>query len=339
MNVHQLKDNRGSFTIEATMAFPVIILLSVGLLFFGLYMYEKAALQLQASQAAQRIAAVWTNSYANPVTGSVPVSSHDDLYWRTFQDGLPEWFPFLGGEVTAEVNAASVSSSTQGGGSLPQLKLQRAGVFLPPDVTADLQYSRGTWQRSIKVTLNRPLRVPQLFNHWWGLAEVRASGTASAADPVEFVRNVDFTRSYLPVIVQHFKSYPSVFGQASAGSAPQAGSFDKESEARVYLQQTVGGTETTLTTPSGKKRLVDALDQDGTAHQAFLGYQANRTSATENGERMNDQLQKDVELLQSGQVKAVVWHFYKSGRTGKAGPSGPLRAELERNGIIVMVHD
>ncbi|ETA66628.1 SpvB family protein [Methanolobus tindarius DSM 2278] len=35
----------------------------------------------------------------------------------------------------------------------------------------------------------------------------------------------------------------------------------------------------------------------------------------------------------------VEWHFYRSGKTGKIGPSTPLRQMLEDNGIKVVIHD
>jgi hypothetical protein len=51
------------------------------------------------------------------------------------------------------------------------------------------------------------------------------------------------------------------------------------------------------------------------------------------------QINKDLELLRSaGQVKGVVWHFFRDSRNGKIGPSKPLRKELEKRGILVVIH-
>jgi hypothetical protein len=43
--------------------------------------------------------------------------------------------------------------------------------------------------------------------------------------------------------------------------------------------------------------------------------------------------------MASGDVKAVVWHFFVSPVTNRGGPSKPLQELLENNGIKVVIHN
>src|SRR5574341_92799 len=73
----------------------------------------------------------------------------------------------------------------------------------------------------------------------------------------------------------------------------------------------------------GHKRVVDYL-VGGIAHESKAGY----VSLDRN---VREQIAKDVELLQSGQVQAVVWHFWDT-------PSKPLLEELTAKGIYPVIH-
>jgi uncharacterized protein DUF4157 len=69
---------------------------------------------------------------------------------------------------------------------------------------------------------------------------------------------------------------------------------------------------------AGENRDVDCFTPDGIAREAKFGPQGLSQ------ERVQKELDKDIELLKSRRVKAVEWHFYEN-VNGEAGPSGPLR--------------
>lgn len=77
------------------------------------------------------------------------------------------------------------------------------------------------------------------------------------------------------------------------------------------------------------RRFVDGFAK-GVAHESKVGY----ASLTQ---FIKEEALKDIQLMKDGNVKEVVWHFYKSAVTGKAGPSGPLEKFLKENGIKVMI--
>jgi hypothetical protein len=77
-------------------------------------------------------------------------------------------------------------------------------------------------------------------------------------------------------------------------------------------------------------RVVDQL-VDGVANESKVGYQSLTSD-------IRDQILKDVELTQKGEIDASIWHFYRSPVTGKIGPSGPLGNFLNQNNIPVVIH-
>jgi RHS repeat-associated protein len=90
----------------------------------------------------------------------------------------------------------------------------------------------------------------------------------------------------------------------------------------------LGGESQVFFRTSQGARFVDQL-VNGVAHEAKVGRVA--LSAFVRG-----QIAKDAELLQTGAVREVVWHFFRSPQTGLGGPTGPLLDALRKAGIRVM---
>ena len=53
---------------------------------------------------------------------------------------------------------------------------------------------------------------------------------------------------------------------------------------------------------------------------------------------IQSEIERDVFLMSSGQVKAVEWHFFVSQVTGNGGASSPLLKALANAGIKVVFH-
>lgn len=100
---------------------------------------------------------------------------------------------------------------------------------------------------------------------------------------------------------------------------------------RIAARNPGAHTEVALDTSDGARR-IDVLTQDGRAIESKSG----RTSLTKDVRR---QIQKDVELRRNGaggRVRSLEWHFSTSPKTGKVGPSKPLKKELRRNNIRIV---
>jgi hypothetical protein len=116
-------------------------------------------------------------------------------------------------------------------------------------------------------------------------------------------------------------------GVAAKGATGAIGASGRAGEAALAE---LGGESQVFFRTSRGARYVDQL-VNGVAHESKVGAASLTKFA-------RTQIAKDAELLSTGQVKKVVWHFFKSAATGKGGPSGPLRDELIKNGIEVIVH-
>ena len=93
----------------------------------------------------------------------------------------------------------------------------------------------------------------------------------------------------------------------------------------------VGGAQQVFFRTSLGSRFVDVLDAANIAHESKVGYTVLSNSITR-------QVLKDAELLSTGQVRGVTWHFFRSPATGLRGASQPLLNELARHGIGVVFH-
>ena len=95
------------------------------------------------------------------------------------------------------------------------------------------------------------------------------------------------------------------------------------------LKKAYGGGHHTFNTSAGK-RVVDVF-ANGIAHESKVGY-ASKTKF------IQKQIEKDVELVRTGKIKAAHWHFYRSPTTGKIGASKPLLKLLGDCNIKVTIH-
>jgi len=91
-----------------------------------------------------------------------------------------------------------------------------------------------------------------------------------------------------------------------------------------------GAQEQVYKNTSEGARIIDVLTPAGEAIESKLG----RTSLTTN---ISEQVAKDVALLHdpTSEVASVTWQFTVSPVTGKGGPTAPLRALLESEGISI----
>lgn len=95
------------------------------------------------------------------------------------------------------------------------------------------------------------------------------------------------------------------------------------------LQELGGQTQVYFRTSEGG-RYVDQL-VGGIANESKVGY----TCLTKSTQL---QIAENAELMVTGQVDAVVWHFFRSPVTGLAGPSQPLMEALVEEGMTVIVY-
>lgn len=312
--------------------FPIILLCTVTLLFVGMYVYQKVFVQQVARTTAERLAFTWDNSYKDFVTGNFNPSQTDGLYWRLTQDSVTDLFGLLLSRGSTEVAIPSSRGTIDG---KVENKLAKSSSSLPMGITGTARFTNYIFDRRIEVILNKPFFMPPFIKRWFDSEQAKGRAASHVVESVELIRLTDITRTYIKAIkgkISPQKAKEALTEPAQDQLSGPGVTIKTERQAATYLKSLVGGMEVVLTTPSGKSRTIDALDAQGIAHQAF--YNVTETQLRE------EQMPKDAELLEQGtQVKGVVWHFFKKEVEGKVVPTDKFRKELERKGIVVVIHN
>lgn len=308
-------DERGSFTLEASFAAPLLVIAVLTLIALSLYVSRLAELHRNAYATAERTAFDWNRTDAG-----------HGLYWR-LGEGLTSWFGTLagGGDRRVELPARGDASGSSGA----SVKLMQAAVKLPGTIHGSISLIDRVLIRRLNVLLERPFRLKAMTPFAVLPSQEHAAAQSTIIDPVELVRLVDLTRLYTPAIRGRLS--PAKARTAMLEPEREDGGavgIRSEREASAYLRKVTGGMQMKYPMEQGKSRIVDALNDGGIAHQAFYTY-------TE-PQLLQDQMPKDVKLLQDGTVRGVLWHFFVSDSVPE--PSAALRAQLERRGIAVVVH-
>ncbi|OAS16240.1 TadE family protein [Paenibacillus oryzisoli] len=323
-------DDLGTFTVEASLVFPAILICTVILLFVGMFAYQHVYVGQLARSAAEKLAFTWTNSHKDINTGSYNPQETDGLYWRLTQDNVSDLFGLLHGS-----SGGSISLPTNQVNGLVQRKLAKASVLFPKGVTGTASYKNYLLDHRIEVTVKKSFVMPTFLSRWMRATQTERSAVVHVVDSIELIRTTDLTRTYLPTLIGRIspgKAKAALVDPVKTDLSGPSVKIQSERQASTYLRSLVGGTEVIRTTPSGKSRTIDALDARGIGHQAFY-------SMTE-AQLRTEQLPKDVELLQHDPtVKGIVWHFFKKDASGKGMPTVSFRKELERKGIVVVIHN
>ena len=74
--------------MEASLVLPVVLMVTVLLLFLCLYIYQQSMLVQASAAASERTAYSWDNSHKIAASGSVEQGRHDALYWRLTDDNV-----------------------------------------------------------------------------------------------------------------------------------------------------------------------------------------------------------------------------------------------------------
>lgn len=195
-----LSQEHGSFTVEASMLFPLIMMLLIVVMFFCLYMYQQVMLVYVGSTAAERASYSWDNSYKAAKTGEVQTGQNDSLYWRLNDDQVLD---ILFGLGSGNTNAAyQVGGGNEGTGdgsaateSLPIKKMAKSAAWIPFGIQGEMKYRNSLIKREVSINLNHPIRFAPL--EWiMGRLPLTTQLSSTIVDPVEFIRTVELARYY-----------------------------------------------------------------------------------------------------------------------------------------------
>lgn len=83
VNVHIMRNRKGSTTVEAAMIFPIIFFIVIALIYVSIFLYEQAFLKSLADRAAEKGVNMW-NSGSDMYIGLVQPKDFEEIdpYWR-----------------------------------------------------------------------------------------------------------------------------------------------------------------------------------------------------------------------------------------------------------------
>lgn len=317
----------GSFHIESTLLMPVVFWFTLAMLGLGFVAYQKGDLLQSAYEWSERSAYVWKDSHKDAVTGAFVYQDMDDVYAGMVSEGLGWLRASLKGFRQAEIAFPGLEVSGQ---SLSGRKLLRSSQELEGQIFGEGEYVNRVLEGEVRADWSREwatwvqnVMAPQG-------RRLQEGAAAYVADPVEFLRTVELVTTYATKLKSRFATpdeATNALRQLLPGEA-QPVDIRSEAQAKAYLQQLLHAKGTTISTPYGD-RIIDVLDADGFAHEAK--YTVNKADT-------KLQIKKDAELIRSGKVKGVVWHFFLVKKTGKFDTTPTLLRELEESGIMVVYH-
>jgi hypothetical protein len=339
----------GTFTIEASLVMPAILLCTLCFLMLALLVYRQCIMYQQAALTADRLAYVWDNSHKDPISGAFAVEARDGLYWRLTQDRAFGVDAIFSDEPSVTVSLPKETSQLEEG--LAERKLYRASNLLTGVRQARLSYSNKLLIRSIGVGLSDPFHSTGELGRpvgsegsgwpgWPGLPHglkfpetIAESAKSNVVDPVEFIRTIDFVQSSAAKLLNLLS--PGEAGElldrtASLSPSDALKFSGHDIDAAPYLRQLVNGRTEDYDSRFGVRH-IDALDKSGVAHQAYCTFNTSNLADV--------QLPKDAELLKKGAVKGVVWHFFTNCRGEQSKPSQKLLKRLRESGIVAVVHN
>lgn len=327
-----LRDTAGQITLEASLTLPVIFLATVMLLFLALFSYHQASLQYATAMTSERAAYIWDNSRKDPFTGAVKAGENDGLYWRLTNDNASHMFSYLLPMPSASVRLP-LTQNNAFMDSGPQGKLARAASAMSADeAQGELGYENFGVLRFVRAALHKPIHFPYFVQRLWGKADVSAASKSYVIDPAEIIRLTDLTRTFIGEIQGRIKPKDALAAMVEPKtSVKERQQIRGHDQAAQYLQLLVSGKKHEIEVQPGTKRIIDALDANGVAHAAYYHFTEKQLREV--------QISKDAELLKKGKVNGVVWHFFKRSDQAKVKLSPGLLRELERNGIVVVVHE
>lgn len=190
---------KGSFTLESSLVFPLLLAVVFAFMAFGLYLNQQMIVHYSAAVTAERAAFAWDNSHREPWSGFLPEPRYDGLYRRLGKDGaIAALFGLTGTDESAAV-AIVPGGAPEGetGSGLTRTKLYNAASWLESSglsYTGEARYDAGGLNRYVRVSLKHPLGLSG--GNLPGGRVPKAAYSGTIVDPAEFIRTVDLARYY-----------------------------------------------------------------------------------------------------------------------------------------------
>jgi len=166
---------RGSFTVEAAIIVPLVLLSIAAVIYTGLLLYQRSLTQSAAAAAADAGASAWAAGTFG--TGnSRPYTAKSELYRRIFDSGSESRLREI------EEYAAALSSAKE--------------IITPADTAVEAVVKDYAVYRKLEVSISKSYEMPlgKVVRMFGGSDRIVINVKAAAviSEPVELIRNTDF---------------------------------------------------------------------------------------------------------------------------------------------------
>ncbi|ASK62847.1 hypothetical protein CFK37_12160 [Virgibacillus phasianinus] len=181
------KDDRGSFTIEASFVFPSLLLFTLLGVFFCIIIFQIGTANYVAQKAAAQTAYVWDNSNKDLETGEFAKKYYagldtggDGLYWRITDNGILGIFGISGGLFP--------------GKSLSGEKIENAEAAYNGSISVELTYNNKLVYSEVEAEASSSLYIPAFVTKLLGSNVVKAKSTHVVTETPELIRTFNFAK-------------------------------------------------------------------------------------------------------------------------------------------------
>ena len=198
---------RGSYTVEISMIFTLIVFVILTLMFTFLYMQQKASLVSAASFAAQQGAELWLDSRRSMENGEIDKGEADSISYRVFDNLLFSNKTFEGYFEEEQISngKSRLVLKMDVGNSLPSQKVKSIGEALckriestalkPRNTKLRITYTNNALRGKISVEIIQEIKVPlggiKAFFDGKDTLTLKGQATAAVTEPAEYIRNID----------------------------------------------------------------------------------------------------------------------------------------------------
>lgn len=193
-----ITNKKGSYTIEVSMIFTVIILAVLAMMFTFAYMLQKVSLVKSAVSAAQQGAEVWTDSRKSIGNGMVDAGEkRDSLYFRVkdnllFQEKIFKW-------------STDGNNESNDYKSLPAKKVSKlmnsicialkGGILKPKATDIYISCNNNLFKGRIAVEISQEVSPPlggiKAFLDGKDTVTMQGRAVSTIVEPSEYIRNID----------------------------------------------------------------------------------------------------------------------------------------------------
>jgi len=176
-------DRHGSYTIEVSMVFTIVLLAVLAVVFSFSYMLQRVSVTRLAAAAARQGAELW--------------KQEGQLYYRV-NDNM------LFGSKTIEFSVDNMGDPARGAG-LPEKKLSSTGniayknlrslVLKPKNTDIRVSYSNNLLKGQLTVEVMQEINIPiggiKAFFGGKNTVPLRGKASSTVVEPSEYIRNID----------------------------------------------------------------------------------------------------------------------------------------------------